>query len=77
MGMLFWKDTWITQLTYFSNIGVLQTTVAELVTVKEHQRRLNLKRSDENWANRSSSPSLYYHAHGVVHWVSHTYSCSH
>lgn len=23
------------------NIGVLQTTVAELVTVKEHQRRLH------------------------------------
>lgn len=24
----------------FRNIGVLQTTVAELVTVKEHQRKL-------------------------------------
>ncbi len=23
---------------FFSNIGVLQTTVAELITVKEHQR---------------------------------------
>lgn len=26
--------------SFRSNIGVLQTTVAELVTVKEHQRKL-------------------------------------
>ncbi|EWZ41337.1 hypothetical protein FOZG_06666, partial [Fusarium oxysporum Fo47] len=39
MGMFFGNDAWNAQLTYFSNIGVLQTTVAELVTVKEHQPR--------------------------------------
>ena len=31
---------WARLIKERSNIGVLQTTVAELVTVKEHQRRI-------------------------------------
>lgn len=30
------------------NVGVLQTTVAEIVTVKEHQRELNARVSASN-----------------------------
>lgn len=54
-----------------SNIGVLQTTVAELVTVKEHQRELPQHRDNKKtiltW-NISSSICRY--AVGLVHWVS-------
>ena len=32
------RPSWLTFAPH-SNIGVLQTTVAEMITVKEHQRR--------------------------------------
>lgn len=51
------------------NIGVLQTTVAELVTVKE-QQRMYPRPHDVDDELTTSSTGIYHHAHGMVHWVS-------
>lgn len=52
-----------------SNIGVLQTTVAELVTVKEQQRKFMQLVSTAAYTNRNCSSRLHDYAHGMVHWV--------
>lgn len=52
-----------------SNIGVLQTTVAELVTVKEQQRKFMQLVSTAAYSNGNCSSRLHDYAHGMVHWV--------
>lgn len=63
------------------NIGVLQTTVAELVTVKEHQRTsiLSMLPIEDMLTTMLYSSRLYYYAYGLVHWVNywpHDWWCS-
>lgn len=58
----------------FRNIGVLQTTVAELVTVKEHQRTcilISMLLMEVMLTKMLDSSRLYYHAYGLVHRVNH------
>lgn len=54
--------------TMSRNMGVLQTTVAEIVTIKEHQRKCR------PWTQRQAaltlpSSSLCNHAFCLVSWV--------
>jgi hypothetical protein len=66
----------ITILTACRNIGVLQTTVAEVVTVEKHEGELpkNMVSSDSPTAMTltTCSPSVYHHAFCMVSWVSHS-----
>lgn len=55
------------------NIGVLQTTVAEIVTVREHQRRWMLSCADGTLT--FSSPCLLHHAFRLVFRVRHGIRC--
>ncbi len=50
------------------NMGVLQTTVAEIVTVKEHQRKCRSRARSRSKLTLLSS-SLCYHAFRLVSWV--------
>jgi hypothetical protein len=53
------------------NIGVLQTTVGELVTVEEHQRKSQrASRRQMNGLTWQASTGIRGDASGVVHWVS-------
>ena len=52
----------------YSNIGVLQTTVAELVSVKEHQRAASVPHRSANMLTVDSA-SLFCDAIRVVSWV--------
>ena len=68
--------TWRTELAdgrFLRNVGVLQTTVAEMVTVKEHQRKLTDHSGHcgaRAFALTGRSPCVYNHARCVVSRVS-------
>jgi len=58
------------QLTWSRNIGVLQTTVAEVVTVEAHEGKEHVcKRNLTPQANAQPSKGLFYHAFCLVSWV--------
>ena len=46
---------------FYSNMGVLQTTVAEIVTVKEHQRKCSPK-AEVTFILILTRSRLFYHA---------------
>ena len=52
------------------NIGVLQTTVAELITVEKHQRKFASSRSCTDGKLICDSARLFHHAFCLVPWVS-------
>jgi hypothetical protein len=63
-------------MTWPRNIGVLQTTVAEVVTVEAHQRKDNVSFRSWHRILSPSSPCIFHHAIRVVPGVSQTTASS-
>jgi hypothetical protein len=59
----------LTDVVSTSNIGVLNTAVAEVVTVEAHQRMFSETIVTLNWTNRKST-RFFCHAIRLVSWVS-------